>query len=217
MRPLIDEHVSIQVSRLLLLAGASPDHITEVRGNSPLLCLYAQEGLVEMVSLLLEFGASCNATTNSGVSALCLASERGHCDVVRMLVQRGAPLNQTDHGGSCALLYAAQMGHLNVVGYLLSCDWPADGFGGPELTLAEAAQEALIVAAGQGHAHVLEFLLDMAEVRVNLPDSLRGHTALTAACTAGHADICRILVRRGANVAVTNLSVRSAHRSIQLH
>lgn len=102
------------------------------------------------------------------------------------------------------------MGHLNVVGYLLSCDWPSDGFcseDAHELTLAEAAQQALIVAAGQGHAQVLEFLLDMAEVRVNLPDSLRGHTALTASSTAGHLDICRILLRRGASVAVTNLKV----------
>ena len=199
------------MSRLLLLGGASPDHITQVRGNSPLLCLFAQEGLAEMVSLLLEFGVNCNVTTNSGVSALSLAAERGHCDIVRMLVQQGAQLSQVDHGGSCALLYAAQTGHLNVVAYLLSCDWPAEGFcedGERELTLALAAQQALIVAAGQGHAQVLEFLLDMAEVRVNLPDSLRGHTALTAACTAGHLGICRILLRRGASVAVTNLKVK---------
>ena len=101
-----------------------------------------------------------------------------------MLVQNGAQLSQVDNGGSSALLYASQMGHLNVVGYLLSCDWPADGFSDNELTLSEAAQQALIVAAGQGHAQVLEFLLDMAEVRVNLPDSLRGHTALTGSATA---------------------------------
>jgi ankyrin repeat protein len=199
---------SAQVSRLLLLGGASPDHVTEIRGNSPLLCLYAYEGLVEMVSLLLEFGANCNATTNNGVSALSLAAERGHCDVVRQLVQHGARLSQVDNGGSSALLYASQAGNLNVVGYLLSCDWPTDGFDG-ELSLAEAAQQALIVAAGQGHAQILEFLLDMAEVRVNLSDSLRGHTALTAAATAGHLEICRILVHRGANVAVTNLKVRA--------
>ena len=183
----------MQVSRLLLLGGASPDHVTEIRGNSPLVCLYAYEGLEEMVSLLLEFGANCNATTNNGVSALSLAAERGHCDVVRQLVQHGARLSQADNGGSSALLYASQAGNLNVVGYLLSCDWPTDGFDG-ELSLAEAAQQ-------------VEFLLDMAEVRVNLPDSLRGHTALTAAATAGHLEICRILVHRGANVAVTNLKV----------
>lgn len=196
----------------MLLGGASADHITELRGNSPLLCLAAQEGLVEMVSLLLEFGANCNATTNNRVSALSLAAERGHCDVVRMLVQHGAQLGLVDHGGSCALLYAAQRGHLNVVGYLLSCDWPTESFNG-ELTLAEAAQQALILASEQAHVQVLEFLLDMAEVRVNLPDSLRGETALTAAAAAGHIDVCKILIRRGASIAVTNLKVSYTHLS----
>jgi len=200
---------NVKVSRLLLLAGASADHISQLRGNSPLLCLAAQEGLVDMVSLLLEFGANCNATTNSGVSALALAAERGHCDVVRMLVQQGAQLGLVDHGGSSALLYATQYGHLNVVGYLLSCDWPSESFNG-RLTLAEAAQQALIVASGQGHVHVVEFLLDMAEVRVNLADTLRGHVALTAAAAAGHLDVCRVLIRRGASIRVTNLQDRTA-------
>ena len=115
---------------------------------------------------------------------------------------------QVDHGGSSALLYATQYGHLNVVGYLLSCDWPSESFNG-RLTLAEAAQQALIVASGQGHVHVVEFLLDMAEVRVNLADTLRGHVALTAAAAAGHLDVCRVLIRRGASIRVTNLQVTS--------
>lgn len=159
-----------------------------------------------MVSLLLEFGANSNATTNSGVAALCLAAERGHCDVVRMLVQHGAQLGLQDHRGSCALVYAAEQGHLNVVEYLLSCDWPVDSFNG-ELTLAEAAQQSLIVAAARGHNQLVEFLLDMAEVRVNLPDSLAGETALTASAKAGRLSTCKTLIRRGASFAVTNLKV----------
>ena len=197
---------NVKVSRLLLLAGASPDHITQIRSCSPLLCLAAQEGLLDLVSILLEFGANCNATTSSGVSALALAAERGHCDVVRMLVQHGAQLGLVDHGGSCALLYASANGHLNVVGYLLSCDWPADAFDG-QLTLAEAAQQALVVASSNAHIQILEFLLDMAEVRINLTDTLHGHVALTAAASAGHVDVCRVLIRRGANIRVTNLKV----------
>jgi len=197
---------NVKVSRLLLLAGASPDHITQMRSCSPLLCLAAQEGLLDLVSILLEFGANCNATTNNGVSALALAAERGHCDVVRMLVQSGAQLGLVDHGGSCALLYASANGHLNVVGYLLSCDWPSGDAFDAHLTLAEAAQQALVVAASNAHIQVVEFLLDMAEVRINLADSLHGHVALTAAASAGHVDVCHVLIRRGANIRVTNLN-----------
>ena len=73
----------MKVSRLLLLAGASPDHITEYLGHAPVLCMYAHEGSVEMVSLLLEFGADVELTNSQGYTALSLAAARGHCDVVR--------------------------------------------------------------------------------------------------------------------------------------
>lgn len=72
-----------KVSRLLLLAGASPNHVTEYLGNAPALCMYAHEGSVEMVSLLLEFGADVELTNSQGCTALSLAAARGHCDVVR--------------------------------------------------------------------------------------------------------------------------------------
>lgn len=74
---------NVKVSRLLLLAGASPNHITEYLGNAPILCMYAYEGCVEMVSLLLEFGADVELTNSQGCTALSLAATRGHCDVVR--------------------------------------------------------------------------------------------------------------------------------------
>jgi hypothetical protein len=74
---------NVKVSRLLLLAGASPNYVTEYLGNAPALCMYAHEGSVEMVSLLLEFGADVELTNSQGYAALTLAATRGHCDVVR--------------------------------------------------------------------------------------------------------------------------------------
>ena len=79
---------NVKVSRLLLLAGASPNFITEYLGNAPALCMYAHEGSVEMVSLLLEFGADVELTNSQGCTALTLAAARGHCDVVRRYVYR---------------------------------------------------------------------------------------------------------------------------------
>lgn len=35
---------NVKVSRLLLLAGASPDYITDFLGNAPILCMYSNEG-----------------------------------------------------------------------------------------------------------------------------------------------------------------------------
>lgn len=70
-----------QVSRLLLLAGASPDHLTDFLGSAPALCMYAHEGVTEMVSLLLEFGADVELANSQGCTPLSLASARGHCEV----------------------------------------------------------------------------------------------------------------------------------------
>ncbi|KAH1022745.1 hypothetical protein HUJ04_012093 [Dendroctonus ponderosae] len=145
---------NVKVSRLLLLAGASPNYVTEFLGKAPVLCMYANEGNVPMVSLLLEFGADVELPTSQGQTALSLASSKGHCDVVRQLVAAGASPGHADAVGYCPLVHAARNGCLNVVGYLLACDWvlkhPND------VELAEAAQQALIAAAGQGHTEIVE-------------------------------------------------------------
>ncbi|EFX79268.1 hypothetical protein DAPPUDRAFT_319726 [Daphnia pulex] len=197
---------SPNVSRLLLLGGVCTDYITEMLGTVRCCASTPRKVSPKWPRSCWNSESIATSPPTAECRPLSLWAKRGHhCDIVRMLVQNGAHLSQVDNGGSSALFYAAQMGHLNVVGYLLSCDWPADGFSDSELTISEAAQQGLIVAAGKGHAQVLEFPLDMAEVRVNLPDSLRGHTDLTAAATDGHLDICRFLVRRGVSPAVINL------------
>ena len=50
----------------------------------------AREGFTDMVSLLLEFSASVDAVSESGMSALCYAASAGHTEILRMLCQRNA-------------------------------------------------------------------------------------------------------------------------------
>ncbi|XP_025157135.1 protein TANC2 isoform X3 [Harpegnathos saltator] len=205
---------NVKVSRLLLLAGASPNHITEYLGSAPALCMYAHEGSVEMVSLLLEFGADVELTNSQGCTALSLAAARGHCDVVRRLAAAGASLGHADMAGQCPLVHAARHGRLSVVGYLLACDWvvpasEAQGHKGAEgrpveTGREEAAQQAVVAAASQGHEAVVEYLLDMAEVIVDRPDTLIGETALTIAAANGSTATVSALSARGANPTVVN-------------
>jgi ankyrin repeat protein len=54
----------------------------------------------------------------------------------------------------------------------------------------------------------------MSEVRVNLNDSHTGDTALAAACRHGHEETVAILIKRGANVAATNLQVTTYYPSL---
>lgn len=68
------------MSRLLLLSGASPNYLTEFLGQAPVLLMFAQEGVTEMVSLLIEFNADVNLTNSQGCTALTLAAARGHSE-----------------------------------------------------------------------------------------------------------------------------------------
>lgn len=211
---------NVKVSRLLLLSGASANYVTGFLGNAPVLCVYSNEGIVPMVSLLLEFGADVELTNSQGSTALSLAAARGHCDIVRHLVAAGASPGHVDTAGFCPLVHAARNGFLNVVGYLLACDWITKSRDDVELT--EAAQQALVAAAGQGHVDIVEYLLDMAEIDVDAVDSINGETALTVAAANGCHSVCTALIGRGAGLSVCNkkemapllLAVKEGHWAV---
>ncbi|KAK3915593.1 Protein TANC2 [Frankliniella fusca] len=198
----------VKVSRLLLLAGADPNTITDFLGKAPVLCMFAHEGNAEMVSLLLEFGADVELTNSQGCTALSLAAMRGHAEVVRQLVSAGASLGHADMAGQCPLVHAARSGCLQVAGYLLSCDWVVNNC--HEVSLGEAVQQALIAAAAQGHNELVEYLLDMPEVLVDASDTLTGETALTVSAMNGCQNVISTLLQRGASIATTNRKELSA-------
>jgi len=54
------------------------------------LCLAAREGHLEMVSLLLEFGADVNFTGDDEVPALSYAAQRGQIKVIDVLIRKNA-------------------------------------------------------------------------------------------------------------------------------
>lgn len=83
----------VQVSRLLMLGGASTAWCTEVIGHAPILSVHAHLGHVEMVALLLEMGAPVEGTTDSGMAPLCLAAAAGHADIVSLLCKKGAKVS----------------------------------------------------------------------------------------------------------------------------
>ena len=105
-----------------------------------------------MVHLLVEFGCKLNLATPSGKTPLMIAARNGHCELVRFLIQAGAKLNCVDTAEKCALIHAAEGGHLNVVAYMLSAEWPIPDQS--ELSMEEAAQQALVAASKHGHIDV---------------------------------------------------------------
>jgi ankyrin repeat protein len=118
---------------------------------------------LDMVSLVIEFGADVNLANGDGDTALSLAAARGHLDVVRLLVRSGADVASVDVNNRCALVAAAAEGHANVVRFLVGA-WGGNNKNNnnnnnskPEdtgLELKKAAQQALVAAAHAGHEQV---------------------------------------------------------------
>ncbi len=190
---------NLKVSRLLLLAGASPDTVVDPITLESLISWYASQQNLEMIQLLSEFGANVNATNSEGITALMVAAAKGCVPIVQCLVNNGAALNATDSKGSTALVFAARYGHLSVVSVLLSYDWPNAG-----CQLEGTVQEALIIASREGHQDILETLLNCDRVNINNQCTLSGETALCAAAAAGKKDCCKLLLKRRASALVAN-------------
>ncbi|XP_078582014.1 protein TANC2-like isoform X3 [Branchiostoma floridae x Branchiostoma japonicum] len=201
---------NIKVSRLLILAGANPDHHTDFMGSAPLLCIAASEGYADMVSVLLELRASVDAQSETGMTALIYAAIGGHLDVVRMLYRKHARLNHTDRNGRCALVHAALNGHMDVLSFLLQCDWL---YSAPhDLTKRSACQQGFVAAASTGNKEICDFLLSLSEmehheewtVNINEPDTLFKETPLTVAASNGKLEICRALLEKGTSITMPN-------------
>jgi hypothetical protein len=84
---------NVKVSRLLLLAGASPDYLSDYFDEAPLIGVFANQGYIDMISLLIEFGADVNAVNANGMTSLMFAARQGHLEIVRLLIQHGGIIN----------------------------------------------------------------------------------------------------------------------------
>ncbi|XP_056626639.1 protein TANC2 isoform X3 [Triplophysa dalaica] len=118
---------NIKVSRLLILGGANVNYRTEVLNNAPVFCVHAHLGYMDMVNLLLEYGATVDSASESGLTPLGYAAAAGHLGIVTALCKRKAKLDHLDKNGQCALVHAALRGHLEVVKFLIKNDWGSDG------------------------------------------------------------------------------------------
>ncbi|KAK3106124.1 hypothetical protein FSP39_013189 [Pinctada imbricata] len=197
---------NVKVSRLILLSGANPNTRAPYNDNSPVLCIAAKEGFMDMVGLLLEFNANADAVSDTGMSALCYAAAEGHCEILKMLCLKNARLSHVDKSGQCPAVHAAMHGHLEALAYLLQCDWSAyDG----QLTKTEAMQQALVAAAATGHCNIIDYLvranMNMVEgFGLTCCDTLLGETAMTAACSHGQKDTVSYLIDQGSSMHQAN-------------
>uniref|UniRef100_A0A8U7P565 Tetratricopeptide repeat, ankyrin repeat and coiled-coil containing 1 n=1 Tax=Corvus moneduloides TaxID=1196302 RepID=A0A8U7P565_CORMO len=200
---------NVKVSRLLILAGANVNYRTEVLNNAPVLCVQSHLGHEEVVTLLLEFGAAIDGTSENGMTALSYAAAAGHMNIVSLLCRKGAKADFADKKGQCALVHSALRGHCEILEFLLGLVWVSPSREQDSLRKRQALQQALTAAASMGHCQVVHYILTVEkdhDMDINDTDALWGETALTAAAGRGKLEVCKLLLGHGA--AVTRASRR---------
>jgi hypothetical protein len=121
-----EREATLEIIRLLLGAGADPNHASYSR--TPLSLAVHNED-IEVTTVLLDGGAkpagecwsplSKLPKPKGGLAFFCnaihTAAEKGRTDIVRLLVDRGADRSVVNHEGKTALEIARERGHDEIV------------------------------------------------------------------------------------------------------
>lgn len=204
--------------RLLLEAGAD----VEARGEDEEEDSYdwtalhhaAAGGHLEVLRVLLEFGADKDATNSEVQSALHLAVVNRHLDVVRLLLESRAEQELMDSCGCRPLHVAADTGDPDIVRLLLASAAELEA-------TKEDGYRPLHYAALSGSATALRLLLD-ANADKEVMTS-KGFRPLHLAAQEGHEEVVRILLDRGAQKTATDalgrtpskLAAIDGHRALE--
>ena len=145
----------------------------------------------------------------TGEMPLIRAARYGASVVISMLLQSGASVDGQDKQGNSALHVAAFHGHVEVMRELIA---HGAAIGSPRKL---DGCTPLLLSCHRGHLPAVELLLDH-QVDVHFVDCMDSN-ALHLAAGAGHLDIVRVLIARGANHLSLNKFNCTPLRWAQLH
>lgn len=202
-------HVACQNGNLgcvgILLQSSSKKGIN--KGNkdkSTPLHLACQSGHREVVTFLLEKGASINQGDKQETTPLFESCRKGDGHMTELLLQHGSDVNLSDKYGWTPLFIACEKGHSQIVASLL--DQKADVNHADDDNL-----RPIFIACRAGHVEILNLLLKY-KADVNQSDK-DGATPLSTACERNRKDIVEFLLSKDANV---NQSDKDGHTSLHI-
>jgi len=219
----------LDVARLLISAGASPNATTRVGAITPML-IACKNGNPAMVEAMLDAGADANTASADGATALMTAAISGSADTVTLLLKRGASVNARESAHQqTALMFAAAENRAAVIAALAAhrADLEAatkvvplqeeklDDNGNP-LPKTEASSTvtggnkvmggmtALLFAAREGHLDAVRALV-AAGADVNRLSAGDHSSPLVIAVSNGHYEVGQFLVDHGADPNLPNV------------
>jgi hypothetical protein len=156
---------------------------------NPEMCVASFYGHLEMLHLLVEYGADVNSTGGIYGFPLQAASLRGHLGVVRWLTRNGADVHVQGGDYGSALQAASFKGHQDIIQFLVEHGANVNALGG-------CFGSALQAASYKGNINIVQLLVELG-ANINVPGGMY-HSALGAALYQGHEDIVCLLRERGA-------------------
>ena len=171
----------------------------------------AENGHIDCVNFLIEYGADVKLENDCRETALTYAVQKGNLSCLPPLIDREADVNE-------GLLSAARFEHVECVRYLIER--------GASVNKRQmySGHAALSEASGSGHYECVKFLIEKgADVNYNYGGT--GSSALINASDGDHAECVKILLENGADVnycadseytALTTASFKGYYECLQI-
>lgn len=158
--------------------------------------LAVKSNAINIVKLLLEFGANINAKDSlGGFTPLIWTVLKKYYDIAKLLLNSKADIKETCNFGRSAFLWAVYKGHKNLVKLFIK-------HGTDVNEKDDLNYNALLIATLSKKKGIVKLLLDNG-INVNEKDR-RGNTALMEASKNNLNSIVKLLIKSGANVSQEN-------------
>jgi ankyrin repeat protein len=176
--------------RDLLEAGAEVDEVDPENGATPLM-FAAAGGHLEVMEMLLGYGADPSARSVHGAPPLSYAIMYEEHDAAALLLAAGSGVNDSWFEGTTPLLAASHRGDVAMMGLFIDA--------GADLSARYASGVcALSAAASSGNPDAVRLLLELGFDVETV--NRRGSSALMFAAINGHPGVIRVLLEAGAAV-----------------
>ncbi|CAF0926663.1 unnamed protein product [Brachionus calyciflorus] len=196
----------LDLFRFFIKLGVNVNQTVTYFNNSPLMCVLASLGHVELIKELLNYSNLIFHDKN-GTNCLCYATQYDQFECAKYILENSldpvSMIIQLDSNGLCALTYAclSKKDPVHFLDYYFKLIKSSIGLNSIKLLV----EQALVLSSESGNLNCLIYLIKNSEISVNLVDSLKGETPLSMACLNGQKIICEYLVNHaGASMGVCN-------------